>query len=50
MNLTDLQKELLKIFKNNFSAFQTIRDAVNEFKSLKTVDFQAKMINNDKYS
>lgn len=35
--------------KSNFSAFQIIRNSIEEFKPLKLLDFQDKMINNDKY-
>lgn len=36
--------------KNNLSAFEPIRRSVNEFMPLKLVDFQAEMLNNDKYN
>lgn len=35
--------------KSNSSAFELIRNSINEFKPLKLVDFQAEMLNNDKY-
>lgn len=34
--------------KNKPSTFETLRNAINEFKPMKLVDFQAKMLNNDK--
>ena len=36
--------------KDRPSSFGVIRDAINEFKPLKLVDFQEEMINNDKYN
>lgn len=36
--------------KNKASVFEPIRKSLNEFEPLKTVDFQAQMLNNDKYN
>lgn len=36
--------------KNALDVFKPIRDSIKEFKPLKLVDFQDKMINNDKYT
>jgi len=35
---------------NKDSVFKPIRDSINEFKPLRTVDFQSQMLNNDKYN
>lgn len=35
--------------KNTLQVFKPIRDSLEEFKPLKLLDFQTKMINNDKY-
>lgn len=36
--------------RNKGSVFEPIRKSLNEFEPLKTVDFQAQMLNNDKYN
>jgi len=36
--------------KNTLPVFETIRNSINEFKPLKLVDFQDKVLNNDKYN
>lgn len=36
--------------KNALNVFEPIRNCIEEFKSLKGVDFEAKMLNNDKYN
>jgi len=36
--------------RNKLSVFEPIRKSLNEFEPLKTVDFQAQLLNNDKYN
>lgn len=36
--------------KTSLSAFEPIKNSINQFKPLKLVDFQAEMLNNDKYN